>query len=129
MPAEHPPPEHDPEGTAQNSIVSLQQTMERLSAHLVTYTESSDCYARKLIILTWALIGLTLLLIVIAVVTIEDARQSASLQNNIALNGQFYIKPNPDIMYAKACARASGDAICGGGRCGGMVEQRTNMSR
>ena len=32
-------------------------------------------------------------------VTIEDARESAALQNNIALNGQFYTKPNLDILY------------------------------
>lgn len=32
------------------------------------------------------------------VMTIDDARRSASLQNNIALNGQLYTEPNLNMM-------------------------------
>jgi hypothetical protein len=65
----------------------------RLIATIEKFTESSDTYAKRLIYLTWALIALTLLLAVLTVMTIDDARKSASLQTDITLNGQFYNEP------------------------------------
>ena len=75
-------------------------TMARLIDTFENFTRSSDRYAKKLIILTWSLIVLTLLLIVISVMTVIDSRNSASLQNNIALNSQLYSGSNLTVMEA-----------------------------
>ena len=47
----------------------------------------------------------------------------------LVLSGDEIYMDYFSILGPEACARASGDAICGGGRCGCVVEQRTNISR
>ena len=83
-----------------SALGDLRDAVDRLNANLVKFTESSDRYARRLVVLTGALIGLTLLLILLAVVTIEDSRHSVASQNNIALNALLYTPRNVELMRA-----------------------------
>jgi hypothetical protein len=76
------------------------EPVEALATTIAEFTRSSDRYSKQLIRLTWALIGLTVVLIFLAVWTVKDARQSASLQNNIALNGQFFSQSTLKIIEA-----------------------------
>jgi hypothetical protein len=82
------------------SLRDFKRSMNELNRSFIEFTKSSDNYAKKLVWLTWGLVALTVLLIFLTVFTIRDTHESASLQNNIALNGQFYARPNLDALFA-----------------------------
>jgi hypothetical protein len=92
-----PPPDRptrtDGNAGLNDAISTLIVTMER-------FTASSDRYSTRLVRLTIVLVVLTVVLLVLAGVTVWEEYESASLQTNIALNGQFFSRPNLDVRTA-----------------------------
>lgn len=77
-----------------------------LNKNLATFSASSDAYSRRLIQLTWVLVFLTAALIGLGYWTINDAKEQTAIQNDIALNAQFFTKTNTSIINAMQNGKA-----------------------
>ncbi|HUO75365.1 MAG TPA: hypothetical protein VMU12_00375 [Candidatus Paceibacterota bacterium] len=77
---------------------SLNEEIQELRTVLSKFAKSSDRYSSKLVILTWALVFFTLILVAQAYLSERNAKDYVSAQNNIALNSLFFTTANSKII-------------------------------
>ena len=79
---------------------NLTSEVRVLNTNVIRQSKSNDRYSRKLIALTWVLVFFTIFLVIMTGVLIEDGRNTASTQDNIVLNSQFFNIVNTGIIAA-----------------------------